>query len=920
MAIELSLQPEQLEALRLAARSSRYHLLLGAGASFGSVSHDNRPLPGGAALANEIGSAFQVSNEEGDLLWRVYDRAVAKHGQAPVYDWLRRRFYNVKPPVWMQKYARFPWERVWTLNIDDAFQTSYATVANSASRTLETASWNSPASPDRNLAVVHLHGHVHDSQPSELVFSLAEYYQAAVSGATWPFIFRDQYGVKPFVVIGARLRDEPDLEAVIRRRPEHDAPSFYVSPDISPGLAEDLKSWRLIPVRATAEEFTKIWAKLTNMNLEETPSRPEEYALRLARQFRELKIDVPGKEPLKHDLLGGDEPRWTDVATTGAPPVPATTTWTATAGGRIGQLLGKEASSCLIFVGDRLSGRSTGMFQIARSFALASRRVFLFTADELPDSEAILQFASDGKALLLVFDGVADFAVNVGKIVGDARAAGLSVSCLAVDLTENRDNILGRIPVSLLAGDRIYTIPRRLEKPDATALVQRLYDAGRLGKIEGWYNEKGGFQRLVRYFLHQEIFSQMAGLEEAPGFGRRVGKAVDDLKSDEDVQIAFFASMAARVDRRITVVELGRMSGLPPEEVLRRMSGSTPLGALFGADGEHVQSRQRWLALEPLIHRLKPAASLLILAAGIRKLKPSISQRGNRQRNTADTLVGSLMSHKHLSSIFPGQPLERWYKSLLPTFGDWSGRFWEQRAIANREASTQDPGASARAESFARRAVSITDDTYSNTTLGTVLMARAAEFMAFDIPLGLKYYANGFEAFEHAQIRDPANIITWWALLRYSLRVIEQLNAHSEDVPLEERRRVEDDWKSTHDSLKTVLAASPEALRDLEKLKSRYVELSSGEAVEQVSNKPVVKGRPVVGSTLRAHVASKGDGYQVIHAWRRNSDRIEESGQSAEYRVKPEDIGARLSVTVTWKKLGYGPESKTSSETEPITS
>lgn len=920
MAIDIDLSPPQLEALRLAARSSRYHLLLGAGASFGSRSADNRLLPGGAGLADEIAANFGVAKEDGDLLWRVYDRAIAKHGEAAVYGWLRSRFHNVRPPAWMQKYARFPWERVWSLNIDDAFQSSYASVATSASRPLETASWNTAASPDKSLTVVHLHGHVHNDEPSELVFSLSEYYQAAVSAATWPFIFRDQYGVKPFVVIGARLRDEPDLEAVIRRRPEHDAPSFYVSPDISDGLAEDLKSWRLIPVRATAEEFTAVWAELTKMDLDETPTRPEEYALRLARQFRELRPDSPGKEPQKHDLLGGDEPRWTDVAPTSVrPPVPAVTGWTSAAMGRIGKMLGKEASSCLIFVGDRLSGRSTGLLQIAYGFARASRRVFLYTADELPDGEAILQFASDGKAVLLVFDGVADFAADIGNIVGDARAAGLSVSCLAVDLTENRDSILGHIPAGLLAGQVINSIPRRLDRQDAAALVKRLYEAGRLGKIEGWHKEKGGFQRLVRYFLNQEIFSQMAGLEDAPGFGRRVGQAVDDLKSDEDIQIAFFASLASRVDRKITVVELGRMSGIPPEEVLRRMRGSTRLGALFGVNGDYVESRQRWLALEPLIHRLRPEVALLTLADGIRRLKPNISQRGNRQRNTADTLVGSLMSHRYLASIFPGQPLERWYKSLVPTFGDWSGRFWEQRAIANREASSRDPGASARAESFARRAVSITNDTYSNTTLGTVLMARAAEFIRFDLPSGFEYYEKGFEAFEEAQRKDPGNIITWWALLRYSLRVLEQLNLHEGDVPPEDRQKLEGDWTSTHDKLRIVLAASPESAHDLDDLKTRFASLARGEALQQVSSKPLIMGRPVVQSTLRAHPGSWGDGYQLIYAWRRNGDRIED-GQSAEYLVKPEDIGARLSVTVTGRKLGYGPQSMTSSQTQPITS
>lgn len=72
-------------------------------------------------------------------------------------------------------------------------------------------------------------------------------------------------------------------------------------------------------------------------------------------------------------------------------------------------------------------------------------------------------------------------------------------------------------------------------------------------------------------------------------------------------------------------------------------------------------------------------------------------------------------------------------------------------------------------------------------------MARAAEFIRFDLPSGFEYYEKGFEAFEEAQRKDPGNIITWWALLRYSLRVLEQLNLHEGDVP----PRIAKNWKAT---------------------------------------------------------------------------------------------------------------------------
>lgn len=906
----------QLAALRLAARSSQYHLLLGAGASFGTKSPDGRPLPSGPGLAEEIAKEFDVAFEDGDLLWRIYDRAVEKHAAGPIYHWLRKRFFNVTPPEWMQKYARFPWEKVWSLNIDDAFEASYRAVRTEASRDIQVASWDSDAVDSKRLPIIHLHGHVHESTPSGLVFSLAEYYKSTVSRATWPLIFRDQYGVNPFVIIGARLRDEPDIEAVLRRRPEHQAPSFYVNPDISPGMESDLRAWRLVPIRATAEDFLSKWAELTNMDLDEPPTRPEEYAMRVTRQFRELKVETPGKVPRLHDFLGGDEPRWTDIVAG----VPAAMDWSEKGKGQVQNILGKNSSTCLIYVGDRLSGRSTGLLDVALAFRRANWRVFQFTADELPDRDAILQYASDGKALLLVFDGVADFAQEVAGIVGEARAAKMSVSCLAVDLRERNDSIVGRIPAALLAGGQIYEIPRTLSLTSASALVKRLQQAARLGQLEPLGEQPQGKSKQIAYFRGREIFAQMAGLEMAPGFGRRVGQAVKDLESSEEVEIAFLASLAFRLGRRISVLELGRMTGIRPEEVLRKIRGGSPLAALFSAEDHTVTSRHRWLALEPLINELGEGRALELLAESIRRLRPSISQQGNRERNAPDTLVGSMMSYKSLSSIFPEQSFEKWYGSLETTFGPWSARFWEQRAIANREAGSKDLAAASRAESFARRAVTITNDTYANTTLGTVLMARAAQIIGVDLRDGSKYYEEAYSTFQLARMLDQSNnVVALMAYLRYSLRVLESLSGQ-EGLECEVvRQKVESDWANTHLDLALLVSVSEDTKERLSGLQRRFQAVVEGEAAESTSDKPMIKGRPVVGMRLKGFSGEWPSGYSLSYQWKRNNEKIE-GANALEYYVRSEDIGSRLALTVAGKKLGYGTKYTTSLPSPLVTS
>ncbi|QKW12246.1 hypothetical protein [Verrucosispora sp. NA02020] len=119
---DLGLTADQTEALLRAAANGDYHLLLGAGASRDSVARNGSKLPGSQDLLEQLATEFAVKYDADDLLWRVYDRVVQKAGAKPVYDWLRELFHEVIPPNWMDPFARFPWQCVWTLNVDDSFE------------------------------------------------------------------------------------------------------------------------------------------------------------------------------------------------------------------------------------------------------------------------------------------------------------------------------------------------------------------------------------------------------------------------------------------------------------------------------------------------------------------------------------------------------------------------------------------------------------------------------------------------------------------------------------------------------------------------------------------------------------------------------------------------------------------------------
>ncbi|MDX1890424.1 SIR2 family protein [Mycolicibacterium sp. 050158] len=809
--MDLHLEAEQLSALRRTVANSGYHLLLGAGASVDSRLRDGRQLPLGNQLADELSAHFRVPREDGDLLWRTYARAVARHSEDAVYAWLRDRFNDAQSPEWMSVLARSPWACVWTLNLDNTFENAYSKVASDASRQLRSVSWDDEYRMDRDLSVVHLHGHVLHQTPRKLVFSLEEYADTAVARAAWPIAFRDLYGVSPFVIIGARLRDEPDVEAIVARRlPEHAAPSFYVAPNISEAVEEDLRSWRLIPVRMTGEEFASAWSELCGQDLTQAPTTSEEYSLRVGRQFRELTTVRPVKLPASHDLLGGDEPIWDDVRSS----IHAELDWIREGLAYVrswGQRF--PPSSILVYTGQRLTGRSTGLLAIALAFRNASWRTFLYVADERPDVEALLRFVADGKSVVLVFDGIADVAEDVAEIIRRSRELRTKIAVLAVDQSERDAGIAGRISHHLLVGREIKSVRRTLSRSDAARLVDKLAAVGRLGVLE---QERIDRQRLA-YFQNHEIFQSMAGLSDAPGFGKRVGAEVAALQRADDVELLFFAALATKVGRRLQVVDAARMSGRPPEEIIRSVRQPETSAVLY-TDGNIVRTRQRWLALEPAVHKLGGSQkAMTTLLTGLERLSSRLNRVSQRERNATSLLVGGFMTHRNLTQIFSAADLEKFYSGLLPSFGNWSGRYWEQRAIMSRHIGQNDPKALARAESYALRAVSLLEDTYSYTTLGTILAARGARS---DPSQYGHYYDRTYDAFERADDLDPTNIVTWLAFLDHSLRLLEQVVIHSSDA--EVRDRLTEDWLRVHDAVASVVSVSEEAKAELARLLVKY--------------------------------------------------------------------------------------------------
>ncbi|WP_344173811.1 SIR2 family protein, partial [Pilimelia columellifera] len=69
-----------------------------------------------------------------------------------------------------------------------------------------------------DLQIIHLHGTVATKSPSPIVFSFSEYHKSAERHPVWNSVLAGAIATEPFLVIGARVLDDPDIEATLQRR------------------------------------------------------------------------------------------------------------------------------------------------------------------------------------------------------------------------------------------------------------------------------------------------------------------------------------------------------------------------------------------------------------------------------------------------------------------------------------------------------------------------------------------------------------------------------------------------------------------------------------------------------------------------------------------------------------------------------
>jgi hypothetical protein len=710
---------------------------------------------------------------------------------------------------------------VWTLNVDDAFERAYRRASTAGGPELESVSWDDPFSEGSSLQVVHLHGHVLGGHARRLVFSFGEYQSAAAENAVWAQAFSNLVAEEPFVVIGARILDDPDIEnALLNQTVRTAAPTFIVDPYISEGNSWELQQQGYIVVPLSGEEFLDSFLELAGIK-ETDLSRMLEAPENRLPQLVELRTNhVPSGER-SHDYLAGDVPIWRDAVDDRI----ARAAWTQGISRRFEAWRSEPSmpSEAYIVYGDRFTGVSSGLWYLYRQFCGKEVRVFSFDGSSRFDPDSVVDLAGGGRTIVIGIESGADFADDVDRLLTIlSTKPDCRVFILLAETPRRALRLESRLRGPYLRN--VVRVPSQMKHQDAAAVVDLLKAAGRMGRLE-----LVSYSEQVAHFVGRDIFSAMLDVEYAAGFRRRITTELDNVPLAA-LDLLLLLGLASAGHRDVTLAEAAVATGTSTGGLRSLLQSSDALPALVSISGELVAARQRDRIVSELTTSLGSDECLKRLAAQVRRLVPLANRRSLAQRNRPALLVSHLLSADSLSTTFPDQDIDAVvYEQFGGTLGSWNGRYWEQRAIYAKKKYNWGV-----AESYAARAVSLYDGAFARTTYGTILINRAEVLADWRDSKWVEYYRRGTAEINRALSTGSETRVAAFAYLTATLDLAGKLRVWAEaaeggDTPVEGTVEVRTDWVGAYTQLRKSLT-NEEHLASIERaeaLSARWERLAA---------------------------------------------------------------------------------------------
>jgi hypothetical protein len=253
----------------------------------------------------------------------LYEHALIRHRKELTDVLLRSFTVEAKSiPNWYQNYATLPWQRIYTLNIDDmdvAFNSAFDLPRHlsSVSATSPTAAADAPSRD--SLQCVHLNGALKDV-PDHVTFSVTQYADRSQSDP-WYIRFTADLITNPIVFVGTRLEEPPLWKHLVLRHGrggrelrEMRHRSYLVTPSLDKAKQALLAQYNVVWLPMSAEEFAiSVLADLSDTVTAGLSVLAENENLDNRGGKLQQVTDLATNPGASSEFFLGNEPIWADI-------------------------------------------------------------------------------------------------------------------------------------------------------------------------------------------------------------------------------------------------------------------------------------------------------------------------------------------------------------------------------------------------------------------------------------------------------------------------------------------------------------------------------------------------------------------------------------------------------------------------------
>ncbi len=249
--------------IKNALLNGRLILLFGAGSSRGSKNKLKNDIPLGRELAqilaNEIGENF-----EGEELSDVYSAAKQLLGEKNVAQILERHYKHCSPSSDYIELTKYPFFRIYSLNIDDAFERAIYTQPTDRAFNVRHRHDNVVETDQffQTLDYIKLNGDINRIS-NGFIFSAQEYGESSVQEPLWYQELARDFHRYTFLFIGTQLKEPLFFHQISKYKAKNgqsSLKSYLLIPELTPIQKASLEASNIEHLPGTLTNFTS-WLK-----------------------------------------------------------------------------------------------------------------------------------------------------------------------------------------------------------------------------------------------------------------------------------------------------------------------------------------------------------------------------------------------------------------------------------------------------------------------------------------------------------------------------------------------------------------------------------------------------------------------------------------------------------------------------------